>query len=254
MRFSMKKFRQEHKILFGLIIFSLLIAIIFSFSSILLFFDDDSIEPSKILNYILIPLLPVLLTALISFAGAKTFTKHPKTTKIITGILTALVIFLQTLIYFVVFCFNCAFHEKNYDKLQNYSKALNSIHAPICIKHFPQEIPKNAKNIKMKKSENAWFGSEEILLKFDIDKKYIEDELKKYKFSYIENAKQTKHAFAQYILNKADIPRDKETNFTFYIINDRESETPHQNSFPYHYGIITNDNKTTVIYYYISPD
>ncbi len=248
----MKQFKQEHKFLFGSIIFSLSIAIVFSILTILIFFDDST-TLSDILGFTFIPLLPALLIALISFIGTKTFIKYQKATKIITGILITLILILQSLIFFIVFCLAVAFHEEYYDKTQNYSKALKSIDKPICIKHFPEEIPINAKNVKMKKSENNWFGSEEIFLKFDIDEKYIKNELKKYKYNYIESAEQTEHAFAGYILSEAKIPNEQEKDFTFYIINDRESETPHQNSFPYHYGIITN-NKTTIIYYYISPD
>lgn len=56
-----------------------------------------------------------------------------------------------------------------------------------------------------------------------------------------------------FILSETKIPYEQEKDFTFYIINDRESETPSQNSFPYHYGMATN-NETTIIYYYINPD
>ncbi len=249
----MKKFIQQHKLLFTSIVLSFTIAVIFSILSILTF-SDDYTTLSDILGFTFIPLFPVLLILLISFIATKTYAKHPKITKIITGTIITLILLLQVLISFFVFSIESAFNNKHYDKPQSYIQALHSIHRPRCIEHFPERIPPNARNIKMKKYENSWFGSEEIFLKFDIDEKYIENELKKYKFVYIENAETTEHAFAKYLLNEADVPYEQEKNFTFYIINDKQSEVPPQNKFLYHYGIITNDNKTTIIYYYINPD
>lgn len=249
----MKKFKKEHKFLFASIIFSLLVSITFSALIIMMLFDDST-TLSDILVYTVIPLFPTLLITLISFIAVKTFLKHAKITKIITGILITFILLLQCLIYFVIFCLGCGMNEQYYNKPKNYIKAKNSINSQPCIKHFPEEIPKSAMNIKMEKTNNGWFGSEEIFLKFDTDKQYINNELKKYKFNYIENAEQTDHSFARDILNKAEIPYEQEKDFTFYIINDKESETPHQSSFPYHYGIITNKDRTTIIYYYMNPD
>lgn len=244
----MKNFITNHKFLFAFFVFILLLSVIFSISTIIITYG--------IFEFVLIALLPIILIALIFFIGTKTFIKHPKITKITTITLITLIVLFQLLSFLFILCINSAFSntDENYDKVRDYSKAINSIHAQTCIMHFPQEIPENIENIKMIKSENAWFGSEDIFLKFDTNKKYIDDELKKYKFNYIENAEETEHAFAKYVLSMAGIPDENRKDFTFYIIHDRESEIPQQNTFPYHYGIITNNSKTTIIYYYMNPD
>lgn len=244
----MKDFITNHKFLLAFFIFNLLLSVITYILTILIIYDT--------LELVLISLFPIILITLIFFIGTKTLTKHPKITKIITITLTTLIVLCQLLSFFFILSLKYTFGNtgENYNELKDYSMAINSIHAQTCIKHFPKKIPPNAKNIKMTKTENTWFGSEYIFLKFDTDKKYINDELKKYKFKYIENGEEIKHDSAKYVLFSAGIPDENKNDFTFFIIHDRESEIPQQNSFPYHYGIIINQNKTTVIYYYINLD
>ena len=43
-------------------------------------------------------------------------------------------------------------------------------------------------------------------------------------------------------------------SYTFYLIGDRDTENKNLSSFPYHYGIATNDKKNTILYYYENPD
>ncbi len=50
-----------------------------------------------------------------------------------------------------------------------------------------------------------------------------------------------------FISAEMEIPYEKQEDYIFYIINDRESETPHQNSFSYHCEITTNKKQLLFI-------
>ena len=106
---------------------------------------------------------------------------------------------------------------------------MNTIWKQKCVEHFPKSIPENAKNIQFNQEQNEWFGSEAIILKFNIDKEYINKELKKYNFKYKENT--DSYISKKYNSHKPDAMmtdgnRIKTEGFTLYIIDDRESEKP----------------------------
>ncbi len=253
---QLKQFKKEHKFLFSSLVFSIIIAIVYYiFYCIYFFYSIEIVLKGLFL------LTPVLLVALICFIVTKTFLKYPKTTKIISAILMTITIgYFQIFAYVVAFaCASIFTLEPVYNTIDKYEEALQASNKQICIQHFPKKIPKNAKNIQFLRRYNNWFGSEEIYLKFDIDKNYIENELKKYKFNYKEgveadNAEPTLFRHHDNILVEMGIPYKKREGFTFYIIHDYESETPRQNYFLYYYGIAVNKSKTTIVYFYENPD
>lgn len=157
----MKDFITNHKFLLAFFIFNLLLSVITSILTILTIYDR--------LKLVLISLFPIILITLIFFIGTKTLAKHPKITQITTITLITLIVLFQLLSFFFILSLKYTFGNtgKNYDELKDYSIAIKSIHSQTCIKHFPKEIPPNAQNIKMTKTENTWFGSEYIFLKFD---------------------------------------------------------------------------------------
>lgn len=244
---------KNHKFLFFAVVFSFLVAV---FSCV---YAISNIKPANII-YNLIFFIPFLFVCLISFAACNTFKKHSMITKISSFVLNILIIgFFQigTIIFMFMLANLFPEQDPSYQSPNNYKIALNTVWAQKCIEHFPKQIPENAKNVEFYKTNNNWFGSEAVTLKFEIDKKYIDKELKKYKFQYVENP--DKLDMNEYNSHRPDAMmtdnnRIKTENFIFYIINDRESEIPHQNGFPYHYGIAVNDKLNQIIYYYTCPD
>lgn len=128
------------------------------------------------------------------------------------------------------------------DKPQYYEEVLSTITPRGVTAHFPKKIPENAKNVQMRGSTLSFFGSQTMILKFDADKTYIENELKKHKFKSKENGDHT--VFGALTAN-GEINLD---DFTFYVI-DGELERWGNN-----YGIGVNKDKTQIAYYYSNPD
>lgn len=91
------------------------------------------------------------------------------------------------------------------------------------------------------------FGSEYITLKFNIDKSYIENELRKYKFIKIKK-------ITPFNSPATDNYRINLDGFTLYIINDKDTENPKGHEFPYHYGIGVNKEFNQIVYYYTCRD
>lgn len=177
--------------------------------------------------------------------------------KILCYILAFIVILKQLLLFGLLFAYNyMSIHDdwyyKSYEHIEDYSNARNSIGCQKCIKHFPKTIPNNAQDIIFYKYSSPWWGSEGIFLKFKIDKKYIENEIKR------------KNIFSRIIDNKAEdfyfSPRGNIEfgnkkfldilNYTFYII----FENTKTDGFPKEYGIGVNNKDNTILYYYHNPE
>ena len=251
-----KIFIKGHKFLLSAIV----VSCAFAFISFTLF----SVLYSRTLTSVLknfVFFIPAFVIFLISLAACKTFAIHPKITKIFSFLLNIFIlIYFQIIFFFVMLFYAELFPEPDphyFDPL-NYKEAIKTIWKQDCVKHFPDEIPENAKNIEFNKENDNFFGSEAIALKFDIDREYINKELKKYKFNYKENFDNDNN---QYRYNShrpdammTDNGRIKTEGFIFYIINDKESDKIMQNHFPYHYGIAVNEKTNQIIYYYTCPD
>lgn len=181
---------------------------------------------------------------------AKFSLKHPfiiKTLSVIFSILAIIGLLILSFIAFFVICFNIA--AKEYTDVKDYNKAKNSICEKDFIKHFPKEIPNNAKDIQLYKSANPFFGSEKILLVFKIDKKYINDEINKIKpiknIGPYSNIKEYKDNYVKGIIfNSYSFDQ---TNFKFYIIGDNSIN---KSNFHLEYGIAVNDKTNQILYYY----
>lgn len=166
--------------------------------------------------------------------------------RIINFIISCLNIFIIFVIQicFVLFFLTLAVAFNDADmlnKVENYEK--NFSHFPAeKIVHFPKCIPQKAKNIQIYSDAITFQGSQVFVLKFDIDKTYIKNELTKYKFKY----KETPNHYAFWaITNNHKINTD---GFIFYVIDgtlDRYAQN---------YGIAVNKNFSQIIYYYSNPD
>lgn len=191
------KFANEHRFLLIALILSFIICVpIFIF--LLIVFP---IIP------IILFLVPFLLVILISVISSYTYSKFPKLTKVISAFLNSIIIIasivaLIVTITFIQNPFPDLKEDTVYEHPIQYQDAKNSINAQSRIQHFPDNIPENAKHIRFHKDSNSWFGGEQMILEFDIDKQYIENELKKYKFILVDkNIEKKENEYSLNILN-----------------------------------------------------
>lgn len=238
------KLKNEHIFLFSSLILSFIISILFYLICILSL-DGKYAEG---LIYFISPILVLLIVCL----SIKTAKKYPKLTKIFSFLFnTFIIVVFQIFVGFSALICTMLIGTYTYsENPDDYSKALKAIHFQERIAHFPKVIPTEAEDVELYQSSNNWFGSENLMIKFSIDKKYIDNELKKYKFISIENRQNSKY-------NPARIFYSGEINindFTFYVINDKNNEIPNEHSFLYHYGLGVNKDFSKIIYYYICPD
>lgn len=238
------KLKNEHIFLFSSLILSFMISMLFYIICIL------SVEGTYLdaLVYFISPILVLL----IGYLSVKTSIKYPNLTKIFSFLLNFFIIFVvQIFVGLLVLIVMMLFYNDScFDNPNDYEKALKSIHFQKRIAHFPRVIPAEASDIQLDKSSSNWFGSEDLIVKFSINKKYIDDELKKYKFISVENWQNTEYNPARSFYS-GNINID---DFTFYVINDKNNEIPNEHSFLYHYGIGVNKDFNKIIYYYTCPD
>lgn len=127
-------------------------------------------------------------------------------------------------------------YYQKYNNAADYQIAKRKINCQKCIRHFPKEIPQNANNIVFSQYQSYWWGSETIFLKFEIDKKYIEEEVLKYNKNNLgKNRPQQVFPF--------DI-----SDFEFFTIFNKFKR------FLKEGGIGIDYKNNTVLYYYNSPD
>ena len=239
--------KKEHRCLLKSIIVSFVLALIpFIYCSYNCF-------GKNIFNYLFLFFIPFVAIVVISFIATKFMPKFPKITKFISAFFISIImLFVQI---FIAFCLSLVITlfdgDKSYNKPSQYKTAIKHVHSKSRIQHFPKELPNDAINIQLNFDENNWFGSEEIIVKFKIDKNYINNELNNYKFISVEKPNEYVHDFN--ILSTYNNPISIE-NFTFYVINDKSHEHPDIHMFPYHYGIGVNENTSEIIYYYVCPD
>ena len=239
---SLLYIKNKHFYLFITIITSFIISTL----SILSLFLIDR----KFNGALLMFLIPALCILIFSIFGYKLFPKHTKLITILTGIINTLIIIIIQLFFGISTILVCyLMSDVKYEQPFQYSKAKDAIHFPEYITHFPHKIPRDAKETKLYMDRNNWFGSEDIILKFKINKKYIDNELRKYNFISIENYEDKKHQLS--IINALDHNIGIK-HYTFYIIGDKETENPNEHMFVYFYGIAVYDDN--IIYFYINPD
>lgn len=228
------------------ILVSVIISFLFAFIPFLFFLIQ--MEHYKYLSTTFF--IPFILLLFVSYLAYFTSKKHPKITMVITTIVNLfIIVFLQ--IWCALFVsILLALMDSGYPitEVKYYEKALSKITDKYRIEHFPKHIPNEAYNVELYEMSGGFFGSEYITLKFNIDKKTIENELKKYKF--IKTVENNNILFQP----STDNGRINLDDFTLYIINDRENENLAGHHFPYHYGIGVNKDYSQIVYYYICPD
>lgn len=191
-----------------------------------------------------IPVLIAFVICIVSIHLSKNLSKPFKTA---VSILSAAAIFViqfyfTAALFFISHAGNFNQTDKVYNDAKSYNEAIKSVKAQSYIKHFPPEIPSGAKNIKLHKNSNSFFGSEWISLSFEINNYYINKELKKYNFIETKNNKY--NPVRDYAVNNLNLDK---TNFKFYVIGNNSTD---KSGFPLEYGIAVNNKTNTILYYY----
>ena len=197
--------KQEHKFLLSALILSFACAIIPCVYSIFTLFED------KYLGFIF--LVPFMITLLINIIAIKIYKYIPKITNVLTFILNSFIIVIIQIFLglFVISFFALINEEYMSDKPEFYEEVITNFPKER-IAHFPKHIPQNARNVQLHSGTHYFFGSQEIVLKFDTDKQYIQNELEKYKFKSKED---TNH----YAFSTMGGGRIKIEDFTLFVID-----------------------------------
>ena len=190
-----------------------------------------------------IPTLAVYLVSLFSFL---LFKKFPNFSRILSFCLNiTLIVVVQVIIASIIWYHYSEIRmESIYNKLKNYPLALEAYPAEQ-VAHFPEKIPTEASNIVFFAKTYTIFGNQFLYLKFDINKKYIENELKKH--SYLRTWEYD--SSQKYYYNGINY-----SDFTFYDISDSTQEKLLATGLPYYYGIGINKKQNQILYYYVTID
>ena len=163
-------------------------------------------------------------------------------------------IFIGVIIAFfvLIYLFYKSFSPTKYTSIRNYEKCLNESFYKNDIAHFPKIIPDDAYNIKLYcipvKDE---YSTGLYLLKFKINDKYIDNELKTHEFlnSY------DKLGTPQKIYNMpSKFVGIKPDSLTYYVLKNKSNVSAKYKYFPYFSGIGISKDKKTILYYSIRPD
>lgn len=132
---------------------------------------------------------------------------------------------------------------------KNYPIALSDIKNKEEILHFPAKIPEGAKNIKVYEYSDMPYNGEILLLNFEIDENYIDNELKKNKF-----INKDKLGEVQKIYYVPKVSSDFKINeYTYFVLDTKDNRSFYPKYFPYFTGIGIKNNKSAILYYYIFP-
>ena len=195
-------------------------------------------------------LLPIPFVYLILHFSVSIFEKHPCWSRIVSILSCCLIIIGIQLIDGAEHFKNVVHSNYEYAcrEYRYYASTVSTMRQDR-VGHFPRKVPKNANDVIINNDSNAWFGSESLYLKFKTNKDYIENELKKHKYVKVIKYKDLKRFEYSFYCNGIDL-----SDYTLYVINDREHENLPEYHFPYHYGIGVNSDKTEILYYYENPD
>lgn len=233
----------KHKFLFLSNILSLLIGMAVPIYRIIL--DKKFIFYSDTFYYF----IPTIFIFVLSSFFVIIYRKYPICVKILSFIANTLILIVEAF-YAFVFCMLLTMLniDKTFSDPSAYIEALNSIKCQSCIEHFPREIPKNAKDVQLYKSQSSLHGGIDMLLKFNIEETYIKNEIIKSKYIKIE--KPTDYTFFYESIVAGCDKKIEMNDFTFYVIKDKSFDDPHLSANTYSYGIGVNEKLNEIIYYF----
>lgn len=171
--------------------------------------------------------------------------------KLLKIIGTTTLILIISLIIFLKLLINSLFAPlKIVKEPTQYEQLLKEIIRQEKIYFFPKKIPSDATEVQL----FAYYDNVErecIILKFKINKEYIENELKKHEFI---NSNDKLGAEQNIYHMFTDSGRISIKDFTFYVLKDKENESYYPQYFPYFTSIGVDKNLEHIIYYYILPN
>ena len=182
--------------------------------------------------------------------------KHLKTVfKIFIGIF--IIVTVLALVKICLFLYDLFAHGlcHEYTNPKHYQEVLCNVREPEGIIHFPNVIPKNAKDINFYSFSGAFYH-QRIFLEFGINKNYIEQEMKKLDLLSTPQPKNTNDILGIQRLEQAKTEANINTDrYTYYAINnERNRHSIKCNSFPYFNGIWVDKNHTRIFYYFNNPE
>ncbi len=137
------------------------------------------------------------------------------------------------------------------NNIKKYDKCIHSVKYPEHIKHFPKTISKNPDDAKFYCYTSDYHG-EWVLLLIKADKDYINQELKSYKF--INSEDKIGDYQEIYYMPSEEVGIQKNTDLTYYVLDNADNRHYYPKSFPYYNGIGVDKIMEHIFYYYITPD
>lgn len=163
-----------------------------------------------------------------------------------TYIVTIFIYVLLTAITAVFLLSNNSINTKN---LKDYKKCLNSVKYKKDTFHFPKTIPNNAEDAKLYCFTSDYNG-EYVFLLLKTNEEYINRELKSHKFI---NSKDKIGDYQQIYHMPSETVGIKNTELTYYVLDNEENKNYYKSYFPYFNGIGVDKNLEHIFYYYITP-
>lgn len=131
-----------------------------------------------------------------------------------------------------------------------YEKIISKLMRQEKIKFLPKKIPAEASEVQFYSYSDPIEG-ERVLLKFKINKDYIQKELNTHEFLNADTPIGAKQDIYFIPNEHAKISVE---GFTWYVIKDKENEDYYKKYFPYFTSIGIDKNFEYIIYYYMLPN
>lgn len=233
----------KHKFLALATILSLLIGMIVPVYRMIL--DKDFVFYSDTFYYF----IPTMIILVLSLIFVLVYKKNPICVKVFSSVINTLLLIVEAF-YVFLFCtlISILNSDRTFSDPTEYVEALNSVNCSSCVAHFPRELPVNAKEIQLYKSQSSWHGGVDMLLKFNIDEIYINNEIKKNKYIKIENLRNSSFFYKSIVAGSGG--KVKIDDFTFYVIKDKTFGSSGDIANTYSYGIGVNKDIKQIIYYF----
>lgn len=169
--------------------------------------------------------------------------------KIFLGIVLLLIGIIVIVGILLLYLHFSSYNIKTKD-LKKYDKCISSVKYPNYITHFPKAISKND-DTKFYCYTSDYHG-EWILLLLKADKDYINQELKSHKFLNSDDKIGDEQEI--YYMPSEEVGIQKNTDLTYYVLDNADNRHYHPKMFPYYNGIGVDKNLEHIFYYYITPD
>lgn len=172
------------------------------------------------------------------------------------GLIKKILLFLFLIIFVLVtayvlivgyYIYKTGFQTEETD-IKYYNSAICNCRDKEGCKHFPQKISDELPDIKFY-YYSAGLGGQTILLEFNTDKNFVDNEIKKPIYKKL-SSEEINYIFVHARGNRRNIY----TNFNDFYGLKRDSKKQDNNLFTGFGGIAVNKDKTKILYYHINPE